>query len=116
MLRFSRDPELNSEMMWMASKGVSLLTKREAEVLSFLMQAKSAKMIGRELSISHRTVEVHRAHILEKLGARNTLDLVRIVSILQSSIGSIKETSEFHEAEPSGQPRFPVHMRRSIRA
>jgi len=32
---------------------------------------------GRELGISPRTIEVHRAHIMEKLGAKNAADLMR---------------------------------------
>ena len=39
----------------------------------------SNKEVGRDLGISMRTVEVHRAHIMEKLNARNAADLVRIV-------------------------------------
>ncbi|NBQ39539.1 MAG: LuxR family transcriptional regulator, partial [Alphaproteobacteria bacterium] len=39
----------------------------------------SNKEAGRQLGISPRTVEVHRARIMEKIGARNTADLVRIV-------------------------------------
>ena len=34
---------------------------------------------GRNLGISPRTIEVHRARVMEKLGARNTADLMRIV-------------------------------------
>ena len=33
---------------------------------------------GRQLGISPRTIEVHRARIMEKLGAKNTADLIRI--------------------------------------
>ena len=39
----------------------------------------SNKEAGRILDISPRTVEVHRSRIMEKLGARNAADLVRIV-------------------------------------
>jgi DNA-binding CsgD family transcriptional regulator len=39
----------------------------------------SNKEAGRNLGISPRTVEVHRARIMEKLGAKNAADLVRIV-------------------------------------
>ena len=39
----------------------------------------SNKQAGRELGISPRTIEVHRARIMEKLGAKNAADLVRIV-------------------------------------
>ena len=56
-----------------------LLTAREHEVLAQITAGASNKESGIRLGISPRTVEVHRAHIMEKLGARNTADLVRIV-------------------------------------
>jgi FixJ family two-component response regulator len=43
------------------------------------VRGQSIKEAGRELGISPRTVEVHRARVMEKLGARNTADLMRIV-------------------------------------
>ncbi len=55
------------------------LTPREREVLAQIVGGASNKETGRRLGISPRTVEVHRARIMEKLGARNTADLVRIV-------------------------------------
>jgi len=56
-----------------------VLTRREMEVLTHVAAGASNKEAGRQLGISPRTVEVHRARIMEKLGARNTADLVRIV-------------------------------------
>jgi two-component system response regulator FixJ len=60
-------------------RGFSQLTPREREVLHLISNGQSNKEAGRELGISPRTIEVHRARVMEKLGARNTADLMRIV-------------------------------------
>jgi two-component system response regulator FixJ len=59
--------------------GAEALSAREMEVLDQIIQGASSKEAGRHLGISPRTVEVHRARIMEKLGARNTAELMRIV-------------------------------------
>jgi two-component system, LuxR family, response regulator FixJ len=59
--------------------GDEMLTPREREVLSQITSGASNKEAGRRLGISPRTIEVHRARIMEKLGAKNAADLVRIV-------------------------------------
>lgn len=59
--------------------GAGQLTPRERDVLAQIAAGASNKEAGRNLGISPRTVEVHRARIMEKLGARNAADLVRIV-------------------------------------
>jgi two-component system response regulator FixJ len=59
--------------------GHDLLTSRERDVLAQIAAGSSNKQAGRELGISPRTIEVHRARIMEKLGAKNAADLVRIV-------------------------------------
>jgi FixJ family two-component response regulator len=53
------------------------LTDREREVLERVSQGLHAKEIGAALGISPRTVEVHKARIMAKLGARNVAELVR---------------------------------------
>lgn len=60
-------------------RGFSQLTPREREVLQLISNGQSNKEAGRELGISPRTIEVHRARVMEKLGAKNTADLMRIV-------------------------------------
>lgn len=60
--------------------GFADLTSREREVLGFLVDGATSKEIGRVLSISDRTVDVHRARMCQKVGARNTVELVRIVT------------------------------------
>ncbi|ASF91826.1 Transcriptional regulator UhpA [Vibrio anguillarum] len=53
------------------------LTKREREVFDHLILGKDVKEIGYDLSISHKTIHVHRANILSKLGLTNNVDLIR---------------------------------------
>jgi two-component system, LuxR family, response regulator FixJ len=62
-------------------RGFDQLTPREREVLQLITNGQSNKEAGRELGISPRTIEVHRARVMEKLGARNTADLMRIVLV-----------------------------------
>jgi DNA-binding CsgD family transcriptional regulator len=62
-----------------AFPGHELLTPRERVVLAQIVRGASNKEIGRVLSIGTRTVEFHRANIMQKIGAKNTADLVRKV-------------------------------------
>jgi two-component system response regulator FixJ len=55
------------------------LTNRESEVLDRLVVGDSNKMIAAQLDISPRTVEVHRARVMEKMQARSLSHLVRMV-------------------------------------
>jgi DNA-binding CsgD family transcriptional regulator len=48
-------------------------------VLAQIVAGASSKEAGRELGVSPRTIEFHRARIIEKVGAKNTADLIRIV-------------------------------------
>ena len=59
--------------------GHERLTSRERDVLERIARGASNKEIGRELGISPRTVEVHRARVMEKLSAKNAADLMCIV-------------------------------------
>ena len=54
------------------------LSTREREVLEWLAQGSSNKSIARELEISPRTVEIHRANMMNKLGAAHTAEAVRL--------------------------------------
>jgi DNA-binding CsgD family transcriptional regulator len=55
-----------------------LLTPREREVLALIIGGSSNKEGGRQLEISTRTFEAHRAHLMAKLGAKNAADLIRL--------------------------------------
>jgi len=54
------------------------LTAREREVLPLMLAGHSSKDIARRLAISHRTVEIHRARIMHKAGAKTLLELAAI--------------------------------------
>lgn len=60
-------------------RGYYQLTRREREVLMQIAAAASNKETARNLGISPRTVEIHRGRIMHKLGAKNSIDLMRIV-------------------------------------
>lgn len=63
------------------------LTAREREVLEHLATGSPHKVIAHALNISPRTIEVHRARIMQKLGARNLADLVRMTMAGRSDGG-----------------------------
>jgi two-component system, LuxR family, response regulator FixJ len=65
----------------------ALLTPREGEVFKLIVAGEPNKVIARHLGISFRTVELHRAHIVEKLQARSLSDLIRMGVILNSNSG-----------------------------
>ena len=62
----------------------ALLTEREREVLDLVAAGEPNKIIARHLGISFRTVELHRAHIIEKLQARSLSDLIRMAIIMKA--------------------------------
>jgi FixJ family two-component response regulator len=58
---------------------LATLTPREREVMDKLIEGKVNKIIARELEASTRTVEIHRARVLQKMGVDNAAQLVRRV-------------------------------------
>ena len=64
---------------------VASLTPREREVFELVARGEPNKVIARHLGISFRTVELHRAHITEKLQARSLSDLIRMAIIMNSN-------------------------------
>jgi len=57
---------------------VGCLTQRERQVMVLAVQGLANKEIARRLGISHRTVEIHRARIMRKIGVETLLDLARV--------------------------------------
>lgn len=62
---------------------LALLSEREAEVMALVLEGQLNKQIADRLRIAVRTVEVHRARVLQKTGARNSVELARIMARLE---------------------------------
>jgi len=60
---------------------IAALTPRERQVLDLVTQGKSNKVIAGDLGASQRTVEIHRSHVMEKMGATSLAQLVRMTMI-----------------------------------
>lgn len=61
------------------------LTPREREVLALVASGKPNKVMAGDLGLSQRTVEIHRARVMEKMGVSSLAQLVRIVMDLNSA-------------------------------
>ncbi len=57
---------------------LNALTSREREVVNLLIVGRTNKEIAETLGLSFRTVEIHRAHVMEKLAVHNLPDLLRV--------------------------------------
>ena len=81
LARLAQEAEAYAEArrrMIEARDRISHLSNREREVLDWLTRGSSNKVIARELEISPRTVEIHRANMMSKLGANHPADAVRL--------------------------------------
>ncbi len=79
--RISKEAELFGvarRRMIEARDRIASLSGREREVLDWLAEGSSNKVIARQLDISPRTVEIHRANMMNKLGARHAAEAVRL--------------------------------------
>ncbi len=64
------------------AEGLARLTEREREVMTRVAAGLASKEIARELAISHRTVEIHRARVMQKMKARSVLELADLARAL----------------------------------
>lgn len=58
-------------------RGLPFLTNKEKQVIKYLMDGYSSKEIAAELDVSPRTIETHRANVLNKFGLKNTTELIK---------------------------------------
>ena len=96
LMKFSRTPELEQALRGVMESGSyfspevtqrllrrseptveDALTFRQMQILTLLAQGKSAKEIGFELGLSSKTVDVHRANIMQRLNLKDTASLTR---------------------------------------
>jgi DNA-binding NarL/FixJ family response regulator len=69
------------------------LTKREEEIVTLVAKGLTSQEIGKKLFISPRTVETHRARIMDKLGVNNAAGLVRF-ALLHATYFNLNNTSD----------------------
>ena len=63
------------------------LSKRERQVFERVAAGQANKSVAIDLGVSERTVEIHRSHMMKKMGARNLAALVRLKMALESAAG-----------------------------
>lgn len=74
----SRERPLQQDAIREARRQLRTLTERESEVVDAIVAGLSSRQIAEAFSVSQRTVEAHRANVLNKLGLSNTASLVRL--------------------------------------
>lgn len=91
---------------------LATLTGREYDILMLALTGKSNKEVSQVLDISHRTVETHRTHILQKIGVANLLELAHIFSDLPPLSGIARAPGEATQAHAPKGARAPRGGRR----
>lgn len=76
-IELSQASQRQQEEVAVSRQRIDELTPREREVMLCLAQGKQNKVVALELGISPRTVEIHRARVMEKMAARSVSDIVR---------------------------------------
>ncbi|WP_421694861.1 response regulator transcription factor [Aestuariivirga sp.] len=74
----ARDSAQMTDSIRDARRMLRTLTDRENEIVDAIVAGSSSKQIAEALGVSQRTVEAHRANVLQKLGISNTASLVRL--------------------------------------
>ncbi len=80
-----RQPEIDSAELKKLQSRVETLSLRQRQVMELAAAGLSNKEIGSKLKISPKTVQNHRAWVMERIGARNIAELVRIAMKVQGN-------------------------------
>ena len=78
-----RDIQNKIERKNSARKNYETLTPRETEVMAAVAKGHANKVIAMDLDLSQRTVEIHRARVMEKMQARSLAELVKLAVLLE---------------------------------
>ena len=79
----NRQPEIDATELEKLQSRFNTLSSRQRQVMELAAAGLSNKEIGSQLKISPKTVENHRAWVMERIGARNIAELVRIAMKVQ---------------------------------
>lgn len=91
----ARDALKSTDAIREARRTLSLLSVREREIVDAIVNGHSSKQIAKALSVNPRSVEVHRASFMDKLGAPDHATLVRLAVL--AGMGSPQNRSPSHE-------------------
>lgn len=80
-----------------ANRRIAALTAREGEVMDMLVAGQSVREIGAKLGISPKTVQIHRAHVLEKTRCPS---LVALARLRLTAVGELNERSKWNGQHP----------------
>ncbi len=80
-LAYDADNRRNAERVDEIRRRAERLTPREQEMMQFVLSSTQNKIIARELGISVKTVELHRANLMSKMEASSPTELVRLALI-----------------------------------
>lgn len=69
----------------LASQALSRLSPRQAEIFALLTKGHTSKQVGKALGLSPRTVDMHRAHILERLSVSSIAAAMSMLSIIREN-------------------------------
>jgi len=73
------------DILKLYSLRLDTLTEREREIMTLVIEGFTSKEIAQRINISYRTVEIHRAHVMQKTGASNLLELAQIAAMSESA-------------------------------
>jgi len=84
-LNANREQQDDIELRRSVKERYETLTPREGEVMSAVVKGHANKVIAMDLDLSQRTVEIHRARVMEKMQVRSLAELVKLSVVLDNS-------------------------------